>query len=495
MTQPYRLINLLAVLLGSLVAAPAAAGDDIDWNAAIPAEIVRNDFAALYAGLESAHAGLFAQRSRDEYDARYEEMLAQFTAPMSRYEVQVAFQQFAAFGNVAHARIGFPEAVYEKFRNDGGRTFPIYPRVVGGVAYVGENYSGDSRVHTGDEIVAVNDIPMGDWLTRTARHISADTPYIAHSVLEFTFPRYLWVELGAVKQFALTLRRDGELSEVTVDATTRDAQRAVAADLPATFELDSSARTFRILDDRIGYLQPGPFYNIEDPAEPWDTAAFVAFIDSAFESFLEAEATDLVIDLRQNPGGDNSFSDAMVAWLADEPFRFCSAFRVRSSDEAAASNAARLGDGPQDDDSISALFARQYAAVPLGEMFEFDIPFAQPRAGRRFTGRVYALVNRHSYSNAVNVAAIIQDYGFGIVAGEKTSDMATTYGAMETFRLPHTGIEVGFPKAHIIRPSGETTPDGVTPDWPIPSPISAGPEDTVLEALLDRIRQGEYRVE
>ncbi|MEJ2273888.1 MAG: S41 family peptidase [Woeseiaceae bacterium] len=181
-------------------------------------------------------------------------------------------------------------------------------------------------------------------------------------------------------------------------------------------------------------------------AEPWDNAVFVAFVDRAFEYFLEAGATDLVIDLRQSPGGDNSFSDAMLAWIADEPF-------------------------------------------------EFDIPFAQPREDRRFTGRAYALINRHSYSNAVNVAAMIQDYGLGVVAGEKTADMATTYGAMETFRLPATGIEVGFPKAHIIRPSGETRPDGVTPDWPMPSPIVAGAEDTVLEALLARIRQGGYRVE
>jgi C-terminal processing protease CtpA/Prc len=495
MTQPYRIIVLFAVLFGLLLAAARAAGEDVDWTETIPAETIRSDFAALYAGLESAHADLFAQRSRDEYDARYEEMLAQFTAPMSRYEVQVAFQQFAAFGNVAHARIGFPDAVYDAFRSDGGRTFPIYPRIVDGVAYVGENYSGDGRVHTGDEIVAINGIPMGEWLTRTARHVSADTPYIAHSILEFRFPQYLWVELGEVEAFTLTVRRDGGLDEVTIDATTRDAQRAAAAGLPETFVLDSSARTFHMLDERVGYLQPGPFYNIEDPAEPWDNAAFVAFIDSAFESFLEAEATDLVIDLRQNPGGDNSFSDAMIAWLADEPFRFCSAFRVRSSDEAAASNAARLGDGPQDDDSISALFAQQYAAVPRGQTFEFDIPFAQPREGRRFTGRVYALINRHSYSNAVNVAAMIQDYGLGVVAGEKTADMATTYGAMETFRLPATGIEVGFPKAHIIRPSGETRPDGVTPDWPIRSPIVAGAEDTVLEALLARIRQGGYRVE
>ena len=35
---------------------------------------------------------------------------------------------------------------------------------------------------------------------------------------------------------------------------------------------------------------------------------------------------------------------------------------------------------------------------------------------------------------------------------------------METFTLSETGIEVGFPKAHIIRPSGDTQVGPVVPD-------------------------------
>ena len=121
-------------------------------------------------------------------------------------------------------------------------------------------------------------------------------------------------------------------------------------------------------------------------------------------------------------------------------------------------------------------------------MFEFEMPVAKPRDGVRFEGQVCVLINRHSYSNAVTVAAMVQDYGFGVVAGEKTSDMATTYGAMESFSLPATGISVGFPKAHIIRPSGERRSDGVTPDLPIASPIAPAKDDVVLDTLLTKLR-------
>jgi len=187
-----------------------------------------------------------------------------------------------------------------------------------------------------------------------------------------------------------------------------------------------------------------------------------------------------------NPGGNNSFSDPMVAWFADEPFRFASSFRVKSSEQAEAANQMRLNDGAEPG-SISFNYAEHYASTPHGEIFEVDIPLMQPRVGERFEGEVYVLVDRMSYSNAVTTAALIQDYGFGTIIGEKTSDFATTYGAMEKFSLLKTGIEVGFPKAHIVRPSGDMTPDGVTPDTIVERPLVPGKTDSVLEMAMQLI--------
>lgn len=52
------------------------------------------------------------------------------------------------------------------------------------------------------------------------------------------------------------------------------------------------------------------------------------------------------IDLRDNPGGDNSFSDGMLAWIAGRPFRFSPGFEIRVSEATVASNQARLDSLP-----------------------------------------------------------------------------------------------------------------------------------------------------
>ena len=140
-----------------------------------------------------------------------------------------------------------------------------------------------------------------------------------------------------------------------------------------------------------------------------------------------------------------------------------------------------------DDTDVSHQLANFYQQNKSGEVFTFDLPLSQPHSDKQFKAPVYVLVNRYSYSNAVSVAAIVQDYGFGEIIGEKTADLATTFGAMEKFKLSNTGIEVGSPKALIIRPNGDESPDGVTPDYVIPMPFSLDSEGKQLQQAVELI--------
>ncbi|MEO0575963.1 MAG: S41 family peptidase [Pseudomonadota bacterium] len=468
----------------------AIADPSVDGSAPIAAKDAQADFDALYEGLKASHVDLYAHRSKKDFDTRFAQIKKRFNQPIERWELTLEFQRFVAYGNVAHANIAFATDVYSNYRESGGLAFPIYPRIVDGRTYIGEDYSGIDAIQPGDEILAINDVSMVEWLERTSAHISADTPYIAHSLLEFWFPVYLWVELGEQPSYTLSVMSRGDKRhDVRVPGLTRADIAAAGDSSNDAFSLDASSRSYRMLTDKIAYLRSGPFYNVEDAENLWDNNAYATFVDAAFEDFIKNDATALVIDLRNNPGGDNSFSDHLLAWVADKPFRFASQFLIRSSDAAAASNQARIDAQPDAAASTSAQLAAFYEKTERGQIAEFDLPYSQPRDGVRFEGDVYVLVDRHSYSNAVNVAAMVQDYRWGVVAGEKTTDMATTFGAMEHFTLPKTGIRVGFPKAHIIRPSGRTDTHGVTPDVLIATPIVAGANDAVLDQLIAIIQQ------
>ena len=481
---------LLTLLLVGLTAACAATPTATDVRYT-PAQL-REDLDALYAGLRAAHVDLYAHRSKAEYDALHRRMRAELDAPLTIAEARVRFQRFAAFGRVAHARVEPPVDAWETYRGGGGKAFPLFLRVVDGVVHVSDTVGDIEGVAPGDVLLAVDGEPVDAWLAPVRELISADNDHLRDTQLETRLPLLAWLAHGTRDGFALRVRKaDGRDIDAVASARSRAEYGVAMASRAPRFELDWNAREARMLEDGIAYLRPGPFYdNRPDATTPWDNTAFLAFVDQAFADFIDRDARALLIDLRDNPGGDNAFSDPLLAWIADKPFRFTHRFEIRVSAQTTASNRRRLQDTGNAADSLSARFDALYRGQRDGDLVLFPIDWAQPRAGRRFEGQVFVLANRHSYSNAVSVAAIVQDFGFGTVIGEETADLASTLGAMEQFALPRTGIEVGYPKARILRPNGDARPRGVVPDIAIDTPIVAGSEDVVLQRALAAIPQG-----
>ena len=442
---------------------------------------LRSDFETLYTKLRTAHFDLFAHRSRPGYDAEFHRALAAIHRPLPRREAWMLFQRFVAFGRVAHANIDVPRAEYRAYVDQGGLIWPIDLRIDGDNVYAGETFAG---VHMGDRITAIDARPMRDILRDFRSLISADNQRLANTLLEGRFGLYAWLINGPTARFTVDVDSEGaEKTRRTLPAVTAQARRARAHDGPPVFALDGFSRDFQWLEENVAYLRPGPFIELGQPEQMFDNQAFVRFVDDAFREVVARPQAALIVDLRGNPGGDHSFSDPMIAWFASKPFAFASAFRVRSSPEAAASNRARIEANPNLKGGLSQVLADRYATTPAGETFEIPLPSAEPRSTPRHEGPVYVVVDRYAYSNAVNVAAIVQDYGFGVVVGEKTADLATTYGAMENFKLPKTGFSVNFPKALIVRPNGDTKADGVTPDVPIRRPLFSS-QDVVLEQVV-----------
>jgi hypothetical protein len=475
----------LAALLAGVTAAapPQAAGGATGDEPLFSSVQLRADLKQMYRGLRAAHFDLYAFTSKPDLDRRYREVYAALNRPMTRFQAQTQFELFAAAVRMGHTRVDSPESEWQRYRQNGGKAFPLQLRVDDGHAYVTQNLSGVAALQPGDELMSLDGESMRAWLARTERHVSAETRYMADSLMDYDFAIYLWIERGAVDAFSLEARRDGGAARrVSVPARTVAEMDAARALQPPALDLEHPLREARLLGGGLAYLRPGPFYNAEAQtgAEEWDVSGFQHFIDGSFAGFAEGGSERLIIDLRGNPGGDNLFSDLLVSWIATRPFRFAAQFKVKVSEQSIAANESRMAHDAAAAGPISRQYAQLYAQARTGEIVDFEVPLAQPRPGQRFTGKVFVLVDRHSYSNAVAVAALLQDYKFAVVLGEPTADMATTFGAMEQFPLANTGLLVGYPKAHIVRPNGDLRARGVTPDILIHTPVVQTPSDEVL---------------
>jgi hypothetical protein len=465
----------------------------------LPASVVRSDLAFLYSTLTEAHYDLFAHRSKVEYDRYYRELDAGIRAPMTRTQAAVLFQRFVAYGRIGHARIDAPLVQFVSYLKSGGKLLPIFIRVDGRRVFLTEPAERTGTLVAGTEIIALAGQPIDAVLDRLSAYVSSERPYMTYTQMEESFPALLWMDLGPVDSVKATGIVDGKHVDVRVSAMTLDERRALGQKFPVpTLTTDFAARGYRMLGDGIAYLRPGPFFNITKSATgaapSYDASEFRAFIDESFLSLLASNASDLLIDLRKNPGGDNSFSDPLVAWFATRSFRFASSFKLKAS-AATKDWYARQRSDPQTFDPEVRRMSEVEAKHRNGSRYVYDLPLVAPRAEPRFHGRVWVLVDRHSYSNATSVAALVQDYGFGTIIGEETADVASNYASVLSFDLPKTGITVTYPKSHFVRPNGRDDVSGVTPDVPLKrAPIGVA-EDVVLQEATRYVREEAARAE
>ncbi|MDJ0941532.1 MAG: S41 family peptidase [Woeseiaceae bacterium] len=473
-----------SVLLGQCFLATAQEAATNNELPVFTPEQIRSDFEFMYEGLQSANFDLYAFTEPDEFDARYRAFSEGFDQPMTRFDTEVAFQQFVALARQAHTRVESDFSGFFAHLAKGGTVFPLDVAVHEGQLLVTGNASGVREIEAGDRITAIGDEPVADLLPRLVAHLSAESPEFAYVLLELYMPLVIWLESGRTDVSSVTIEHaNGTKGAYDLSAATDEVQDS--GDTAPPFSLEG--RDARMLTETVAYLRPGPFSNTDPEENSLDATAYLVFIDAAFEGFIEKQAEHLILDLRDNPGGNSSFSDPVVAWFADRPFRFSSDFRVRVSPQTTAANQARLDSLPDGSNSESRLYAEFFASAKDGQTVLFPIPEVEPRSEPRFAGEVYALVNRYSFSNAVTTAALIQDYGFGAIMGEQTVDMATTYGAMERFTLPITGIVVTYPKALVVRPNGMETAHPLSPDIPLPSPRIRATTDVMLEAAVEHI--------
>jgi C-terminal processing protease CtpA/Prc len=450
------------------------------------AEAVREDFAYLYETLQISSYNLFLNTNKPDYDRAFEQVMNSITGPMTFLEINRLFQPFVVLAGFSHCVLDFPSETYQRFYQNGGRWIPFEISFRGDKVLLSANWSENTQIEAGDEILAVNGTDIHQLLEKIYTNTQGENEYAKQAILENgSFMDRWWYVFGDFPSGAIRFRKPGgEQINIEVVGLNLEQyrQRVQTVQSPSFMK---SGRTFEFIGD-VAYLRPGDFLNAEShdisTQEAFNNDEFLDFIDSAFAEIAMKKPQYLILDLRGNNGGDNSFSDPMIAYFADRPFRIASKFSVRTS---------QVTKSFWKDMEIPEHMEMKQKIMTLedGTRFDIELDPTQPRTDDLgFKGELITLVDRFSFSNAAVVAAIVQDYGFGILVGEETSYTPSSCAAIHKFMLPNTEMGVVFPKACSVRPNGDTRMRGVIPDHKIhDDPFTR--EDEILDAALQLINK------
>jgi len=197
---------------------------------------------------------------------------------------------------------------------------------------------------------------------------------------------------------------------------------------------------------------------------PWEV-----FLSGLFSYLKENRMKNLIIDVRANGGGASYLGDMLIDYLTDKPWTQFGNCTRKYSEQAIAQRP------PYKDKEPGAIESYQ------GEL---EKPSRNPL---RFSGSVYLLTSRFTFSSASSFAAAIKDFGIGTIIGEETGGTFPHFGDVISFQLPNSKINGGCSYTEWHR-WNETDPGrGITPDYemkPLPEDLAAG-RDRALEFALD----------
>ena len=254
------------------------------------AQQVKADFEYLYKTLEASHYDLYAHTKKEVFDKEYKRITESIADSLTLLQIDRLFLQFVALSKEGHCSIDFPFSSYGHYLQNGGTLFPLNVYFRNSRVFVLDNFSADSSIIPGDEIVSINRKPDKDVLKNIYRYLPGDNDYSKNATIEaVSFPRISWIVNDENKNYEVGIKKqDGKQIHINLSSIpgyTFEGRMAKRKPLPFSNQL----RDFHYIDD-IAYLCPGQFYkgpkfgggSIKINSDVLDNTEFVHFLDSCF---------------------------------------------------------------------------------------------------------------------------------------------------------------------------------------------------------------------
>jgi C-terminal processing protease CtpA/Prc len=402
-----------------------------------------------------------------EWDSAYFSLIDKVQKTNNDYEYYRLLKQFCALLKDGHTTIDFPEYIQSKLFKTMFGEYRIYIENINHKAIITHiNPSKKDIIPRGSEIIAVNNLPVREYL---AQFVS---PYIASStnhVLEDMATMDMLQGFEG-EQYTLTIKKpDGEIIDLLVEHRT-----CTETEIYPAKNVSPNLLDLEWFENKIAYVALNSF---QDES-----------IDSLFISKLPElyAAKALIIDLRNNGGGDGDFGLEILQYLIPNMEVYGSKSRTRN--HIAAYKA--WGEMTNPEDTVSNADYRIAYLNYIGEYY-FDFPHT-PRTLKTNHKRLIiptAILIGH------NTASAAED--FLVYASNQphfTKIGSPTFGSTGQpyhFSLPGGGQARVCTKQDTYPDGTEFVGVGVTPDIQIEQTLSDYilNVDTVLEGAIEFLKQ------
>lgn len=475
----------LALVL-ALALCPSARAADAPGS--LTADQASQDVRVLKRALTALHPALTKYRSAAEIDAALAAFEQRGQAARTAGELYLAATELAAaircghtWTNVLNQRGAAKAALLAS-----ADKLPLQLSLVEGRWLV--LASADPMVGAGDEVLAVDGVPVVEMVARLMPYLRADGSSDGKRLRQLSGDRAdysamdtLWPLLSPPRQgaYRLELRRASGQTETVQVASTTLAARG--------FKRSPDAWRFTI-DGQVGRLTM-PSWSFWNSSFDW-----AKFIDESFATLNRQQVPHLVIDIRANEGGDGAIGNKVLSHLISEPMRSVRQQNVSAYERVPYALARyldtwdfRFFDRTGDVENITEGTAVGKFRVKSKASTGLITPVAQP-----YLGRSFVLVSAENSSATFVFADHVQRARAATLVGQVTggNQRGLNGGQIAWVVLPNSGVAVDIPL--LASTYAASTPDAsVTPELLVPPSFAAtaAGKDLTLDAVMALIKR------
>lgn len=376
-----------------------------------------------------------------DWDRTYFEFLPRVRQTKSTLEYYQVLMEFCAMLRDAHTNIYLPQELRAELRSRPLlNTRLIENKVL--VHRVFDDALRSAGIVPGLEILEISGIPVQEYAEKRIG------PFIGSSTKQ-----------GRNVDLFDAHLLDGSAKE-NVEMTFRDAAgKTFSKSVPRVIPKDRAAKLpptpateFRVLPGNIGYIALNTF----------DNEIVVTEFQKAFSEIEKTEA--LIIDIRENGGGNSGNGWQILTWLTDKPFK-TSAWRTR-------------------------LYRPSFRAWGTPDAwYDGGSGQQQPKGDKLYLRPVVVLLSPRTFSAAEDFAVAFDVMKRGAMIGEPTGGST---GQPLMFQLPGGGMARVCTKRDTYPDGREFVGVGVQPQLSVAPTVAdfrAG-RDTVLESAITFLKKG-----
>lgn len=414
-------------------------------------EQMHADIDALILGVLERHPDIEAFADLDKLQSLSHKYKQEIKSPMLRTEFYRTIGKLNQHFNDGHSFLIWPYQELQTVKQQ-SQLFPFEVVITQSrrilLKHSYRNSDTGQQLSAGTEILAINGVSSNQLIELLQQYSGGETRYLREQVVAYRFSLALWFARGWLNSFDIIVRASNGADDMplVVDKSWANQNN----------ENTQKAHYYKQLTPDTGLLYLAHF--------DIDPDKFEVIIDDAFRQIQDNGIKTLVIDIRDNPGGNTDTVSYLSRYLADKPFRLISSMREKLNK-----------------DNRGWFNHRGDVGEILTESWDdWQEPIAD---ARRFKGKTYLLIGPISYSSSIVLATTLKDNDFATLVGEASGGYANQTAQGNLFNLPHSQLRAYVATRMLVRPSGDLTRKGVEP------------HHTIIDSLKDIKMQNDAAIE